>query len=137
MVGFYFFMRDLMLPMRTIVLFWSFLSFLRSFLPVQSVKWIFSAIFTSRTNPVFVKEITHQYGFQGEFENKFSLYDVKAFPKSLKQGAFENDFTYSMCSYSMGNCLFLSPLLLLAVRGLYFTLFRMYGKQRILSSVCA
>lgn len=135
MVGVYSFIKDLMLSMRSIGLIGRVLSFLRSVLPGQSVKWIFSTNLTGLTNPVFGTGMTQRFGFQGKFENKFSSYEGKDILKSWKPGVFENEFTHSKCSYSTGNCLFLLPLLLLTVRGLYLTLFQMYWKQRILSFV--
>lgn len=120
MVGFYFFMKDLMLPIRSSGLLGSVLYFFRSILPAQAVKLIFSASFFRLKNPHFGKEMAHRFGFQGEPKNKFSLYERKAISKSWNPKVFEHDFTHSKCSYSMGNCLFLPPLLLLAVRGFYF-----------------
>ena len=136
MVGFYIFLKDLMLPKRTIVLFWSFLSFFRSARPQGSLEWIFSTHFTNLSNSFFGKMITQRSGFQGKFEDKYSSYEGKAIPEASKTKVFEHDFTPSKCSYSGGICLFLFPLLLLVVRGLYFTLFPMYRKQGILSFVC-
>lgn len=119
MVGFYFFSKDLILPKRIISLFWSFLSLFGSVLPGGSVKWIFSANFPFRANPILDKEITQRSGFQGKFENKFSSYEDKTIPECWNTGIFERDFTTSKCSFSMGNCLFLFPFPLLAVRGLF------------------
>ena len=137
MVGFYIFLRDLMLPKRTILLFWSLISFFRSVCPQDSLEQIFSTHFTNFSNWLKGKIYSRaqRSGFQGEFEDKYSSYEGKAIPKASKTKVFEHDFTPSKCSYSGGNCLFLFPLLLLVVRGLYFTLFRMYGKQGILSFV--
>ena len=135
MVGFYIFLRDLILPKRTIVLFWSLLSFFRSVRPQGSLEWIFSTHFANLSDSFFRKIIAHRSGFQRKFEDKYSSYEGKDLPKAWKTNVFELDFTHSKCSYSGGNCLFLFPLLLLVVRGLYFTLFRMYGKQGILSFV--
>lgn len=136
MVGFYIFLRDLTLPKRTILLFWSLLSFFRSVRPHGSIEWIFSTHFTNLSNSFFKKSIAQRSGFQGEFEDKYSSYEGKAIPEASKTKVFEHDFTPSKCSYSGGICLFLFPLLLLVVRGLYFTLFPMYRKQGILSFVC-
>mgnify|MGYP003561840345 FL=1 len=136
MVGFYIFLRDLMLPKRTILLFWSLLSFFRSVCPQDSLEQIFSTHFTNFSNSFFGKKIAQRSGFQRKFEDKYSSYEGKAIPKASKTKVFEHDFTPSKCSYSGGNCLFLFPLPLLVVRGLYFTLFPMYRKQGILSFVC-
>lgn len=129
MVGFYFFMKDLILPIRSSGLFGGVLYFLRSILPAQAVKLIFSSNFFRLGNPHFGKEMAHRFGFQGKPENKFSLYERKAIPKSWNPEAIGHDFTYSKCSYSMGNCLFLPTLLLLAVRGFYFLSSRCTGSR--------
>ncbi len=135
MVGLYFFMKDFMLPMRTIVLFWSFLSFFRSVRPQSALEWILSIHFTNLSNSFFGKILAQRSGFQGKFEDKFSSYEGKTILKAWKTKVFENDFTPSKCSYSGGNCLFLPALLLLTVRGDYFPFFQMYRRQGILSFV--
>lgn len=129
MVGFYFFMKDLILPIRSTGLLGSVLYFFRSAIPAQPAKWFFSSNFIGFTNPVFEKGMAHWFGFQGKPKNKFSLYEGKANPKSWNPEAFENDFTHSKCSFSMGNCLFLPALLLLAVRGFYFLSSRCTGRR--------
>ena len=117
MVGFYFLRKDLILSMRSNGLLGSVLCFFRSLLPAQAVKLIFSVNFISLKNLRFDKEMAHQFGFQGKPENKISLYERKAILRSWNPEAFEQDFTHSKCSYSKENCLYLSPLLLLTVRG--------------------
>lgn len=135
MVGFYFFMKDLILPIRSTGLLGSVFFLFRSELPAKSVKLIFSINYTGLKNPILGKEIAHQFGFQVKPENNFSSYEGKAIPKPWNPETFKCDFTHSKCSYSMGNCLFLPTLLLLAVRGVYFPLFQMYRKQGIFSFV--
>lgn len=120
MVGFYFFRKELILPLRSTGLLGCVLYFFRSVIPAQSVRLIFSSNFTVLTESGFGKVLAHRFGFQGKSENKFSSYERKAILKSWNPGALEKDFTHSKCSYSRGNCLFLPLSSLLAVRGFYF-----------------
>jgi hypothetical protein len=135
MVGFYFFMKDFIPPGRSISLFGCVMPFFRSTIPFQSLKLIFSVRFTGLKNSVLRTEMAHQFGFQGKSENKFSLYEGNRILKPLNPGTFGIDFTYSKCSYSRVNSLFLPSLLLLIVRGFYFPLFQLIRKKSLLSFV--
>lgn len=125
MVGFYIFIKDLLLPRWSNSHLRSDLSFSVGVLPVQSVRCIYSPNHLGLVKPVFGKEKTQVFGFQRKHQNQFSSYEGKALSKNWISGVLENHFTHTKCSYSIGNCLFLPPLLLLAVRGFYFTLFQL------------
>ena len=83
------------------------------------------------------KMITQRPDFQGNCTNIIFLYNILTSGFGLKRGLIYNDFILAEWPYWKGYSLFLSPPLLLTVRGHFNSLFQIFGKQRVFSFVYA